>query len=110
MIEIHQVIRAVREHQARSGNLPIKIKVNQGWLDKQVAESNIEFKNGTKNIYSTLYGIPLEIDNNIRDLQLIYHEEHMRAVEEHIYEEAMKKVLRYSSLFQGDEFKWKLPE
>lgn len=86
MFDVHQVIRAVREHQARSGNLPVKIKVNQEWLDKQSAESNIEFREGTTNIYGTLYGIPLEIDNNIRDLQLIYRDEHVRAVEEHIYE------------------------
>jgi hypothetical protein len=75
---LDELIKLSNELYQKYESMPIKIKMNEEWLNGQIKNQNIIF-NDNKNAKSngfigTFTGIPVEIDNTISSYKLVYSE------------------------------------
>jgi hypothetical protein len=75
---LDELIKLSNEIHQKYKSMPIKIKMNEEWLNGQVKNQNIIFsdnKNAKSNGFiGTFTGIPVEIDNTISSYKLVYSE------------------------------------
>lgn len=68
--ELIDIVRSLRKIEY---NKPIRVKVNESWLNKQLSDVIMIDDPKTKGI-SSFYGLPLEIDNSIQTFEFVYKE------------------------------------
>lgn len=68
--ELIDIVRSLREIEY---NKPIRVKVNELWLNEQLGDVIMIEDQKTKGINS-FYGLPLEIDNRIQTFEFVYKE------------------------------------
>jgi hypothetical protein len=66
--------KVINEAYEKTEGLPVAIKVNEQWLEKQMQSSFILRKEGENPLYS-LTGLPVRIDNSIKNFEFVYNEE-----------------------------------
>ena len=75
MGELEKILGNLNKVYELSRTVPIRIKVNETWFQKQLDEDLIK-QTKAKSI-SCLYGIPVEIDNNIKSFEFVYNDFHI---------------------------------
>lgn len=68
-----ELMDIVRNLRGIHSNKPIRVKVNESWLNKQLSDVIMIDDPKTKGI-SSFYGLPLEIDNGIQTFEFVYKE------------------------------------
>jgi hypothetical protein len=75
MGELEKILSNLNKVYELSQTVPIRIKVNEEWLQKQLEEGLIK-QTKAKSI-GYLYGIPVEVDNNIESFEFVYNDFHI---------------------------------
>ncbi|MEK4754777.1 hypothetical protein MKX72_19950 [Priestia sp. FSL R5-0597] len=68
--ELTDIVKNLRQIQS---NKPIRVKVNESWLNEQLSDVIMIDDPKTKGT-SSFYGLPLEIDNGIQTFEFVYKE------------------------------------
>lgn len=66
-----EITKVINEACEKTKGLPVAIKVNEQWLEKQIQSSFILRKEGENPLYS-LTGLPVQIDNTIKNFEFVY--------------------------------------
>lgn len=66
-----EISKAMNEAYEKTKVLPIAIKVNEYWLEKQMQSSFILKKEGENPLHG-LTGLPVQIDNTINTFEFVY--------------------------------------
>lgn len=91
--DIEKALKEMEEYTAKTGKEPIKIKMNEDWLEEQFKIRHA-YQDG-EGIIGQFYGIPVEIDNSIKSFKWVYPQEKWEEFMEKLqkdYEEANKKL------------------
>jgi hypothetical protein len=72
--QLTDVIKGINTIYEETKTRPIRVKVNESWLNEQIENKLILVNDNTSTI-SMLYGLPVEKDNNIKTFEFVYSEE-----------------------------------
>lgn len=66
--------KVINEAYEKTKGLPIAIKVNEQWLEKQLQSSFI-LRGEDENPLHSLTGLPVRIDNTIENFEFVYNKQ-----------------------------------
>jgi hypothetical protein len=73
-----QIVQQMNDVHEKTKQLPIAIKVNEQWLEKQMQQNFILRDKGEKansGYLGNFTGLPVQIDNEISTFEFVYREE-----------------------------------
>jgi hypothetical protein len=69
-----EIARMMNDVYTKTGNLPIAIKVNSHWFEKQLQQTFI-LKKSNENPLETFTGLPVREDDSVDTYEFVYRDE-----------------------------------
>jgi hypothetical protein len=66
-----EITKKMNEMFTKTGKVPVKVKVNSYWYEKQL-QGNFVLHNPNENLIEKLTGLPTSIDNNVDTFEFVY--------------------------------------
>jgi hypothetical protein len=78
MDEFLKAAKIMNDHYAKTLHIPIRVKVNEDWFNKQIENDVIQMSTDKPNSFT---GLPVDIDKTIETYEFVYKDEYQEMID-----------------------------